>query len=156
MHDAHLPLKQNWRLDDVRKSSTSAPSCKRLSDFTESNDSLSKRVLAALTAQDMICFKSDLDRECTLNTMLRAYRDYDGRDISLEDASQIVAAYRELVRKGCIAYHRRVFYSEDSLVGLGPDLVQENDLICILHGLKVPIIPRKKMDGFEVCWSMFL
>ncbi|KAI0454905.1 heterokaryon incompatibility protein-domain-containing protein [Xylaria acuta] len=41
------------------------------------------------------------------------------------------------------AHHRRVFFTRDMLyVGLGPGIMQENDILCVLNGAATPMVLR--------------
>jgi hypothetical protein len=157
-HDSHLPIKQNWRLDEVVESLMSVARSKGHITSPETHDSLSKRVLVALTAQEMNIFKSDLDRENTLDSMLRAYQNFErvnNRDVTLEQYPDLVEAVKKLASRVNISVHRRLFYSGSGLIGLGPGLIQGSDFICILHGSEVPCILRRQRGGFGVVGQCF-
>jgi hypothetical protein len=45
------------------------------------------------------------------------------------------------------AMQRRPICSEDGRVGIGPDLCQADDIICVFHGARIPFIVRKCESG---------
>jgi hypothetical protein len=57
---------------------------------------------------------------------------------------------RQFLReKMLVCYRKRVFSSEASSLGLAPKDVKFGDLICIVHGSRVPIVLRKLEGGKE-------
>jgi hypothetical protein len=61
----------------------------------------------------------------TLREVYQSFEEYDGR-----------------VKK-----QRKIFTTEKHYIGLGPLLVQENDIICLIYGAKVPFLIRRRAEG---------
>lgn len=48
------------------------------------------------------------------------------------------------------AYHRRIFFTKKmSYIGLGPSIMQQNDVLCVLFGGATPMILRPEGEQFR-------
>ncbi|CAG8971854.1 hypothetical protein HYALB_00001965 [Hymenoscyphus albidus] len=149
IHHGHLPLNRRFKIDEVLNSIDLNLTPEKRFSLERDQDDLYKRILLVLTAQDMNVFKSPFDREYSINRMLRAYQN-DDRAFNVPEKYLDIAKQLNDIGGMHIIYQKRVFYSGVGLFGLGPELMKENDLICILHGSIVPIIPREQKAGFEL------
>ena len=63
--------------------------------------------------------------------------------------------YWDAVQPGLIWHdttvpNQRLFTTDNGYAGLGPVLMQEGDVLCLMYGLRVPCLVRKRsMGGFE-------
>jgi hypothetical protein len=110
-----------------------------------------KRILAVIIAYDC---RLDPLNDVEIDKMLRAYQNFDRiihGDKSLEDRVDLETALRQLTNKMKIYRGKRVFRgAHASLLGLGARGLCRGDLICVLHGSKVPIILRKHASQYTV------
>lgn len=143
-HSKLLP--QAWNIEEVVKSLTLGSRFDEVSLQDYSQSELSKRVLAVLMALDTKTFESDRERDEWLGTMLRVYENYERivkKDVALADLSHLRVVAKDLARRVGISGNKRVFCSKEGLIGLGPQPINRNDFVWILHGSKVPVILRK-------------
>jgi hypothetical protein len=158
-HESGQLVPQVWKLEQVVESLVlGSESQGALLPLPSSDSKLMRRVLAVLMVQDMRSFISDIHRENELDKMLRAYHNYERvvkKDSTLEDASELTELAQKLARRISSCVNKRVFYSRDGLIGLGPQHISENDVICILHGSKIPCILRKQDRGWKVIGQCF-
>lgn len=47
------------------------------------------------------------------------------------------------------AHRRKLFFTEHLYVGIGPNMMEENDLLCILYGAATPMVLRPIGDGYQ-------
>jgi hypothetical protein len=158
-HEPRQHLPQTWKLKQVVESLVlGSRSRGTLLSLPSSDSGLMRRVLAVLMAQDMRSFITDIHRENSLDKMLRAYHNYERvvkKDATLEDASELAELVQKLAKRAFLCVNKRVFYSRDGLIGLGPQHISENDFVCILHGSKIPCILRKQDYGWKVIGQCF-
>lgn len=60
----------------------------------------------------------------------------------MREAHQSCEEYDRRVKR-----QRKIFTTKNDYVGLGPLLMQENDIICLIYGAKVPFLIRRRGDG---------
>lgn len=70
---------------------------------------------------------------------------YDRASLT-DEQTQLVADYELLEDLVVIAQHKNIFFTEHLQLGLAARIIQEGDLVAILHGSKDPIILRKLID----------
>ena len=144
-HHAKL-LPQAWNIEEVTKSLILGSRFDKIPLQDHSQSDLPKRVLTVLMALDTKAFASDRERDECLDTMLRVYENYERivkNDVALADLSHLRVVAKNLARRVGISGNKRVFWSEDGLIGLGPQPIKRKDFVWILHGSKVPVILRK-------------
>jgi hypothetical protein len=158
-HESRELVPQVWKLNQVVESLVLGSRSQGILLPLLSNDSeLMKRVLVVLMAQDMRSFISDIRRENALDKMLQAYHNYERvikKDSTLEDVSELEKLAQNLARRTFLCVKKRGFCSRDGLIGLGPQVISDNDFICILHGSKIPCILRKQDRGWKVIGQCF-
>ncbi|CAG8960665.1 hypothetical protein HYFRA_00013433 [Hymenoscyphus fraxineus] len=155
IHHGRLPLNQRFKIDEVLNSLDLNLTPEKRFFMERDQDDLFKRILLVLTAcQDMSVFKYLFDRENTIDDMFQVYQSYDRAFKVREKYPDLDTRSEDIVSLRFVD-QKRVFYSGDGLFGLGPKLMEENDLICILHGSVVPIVLREQETGFEVVGQCF-
>ena len=159
-HESQQDVSKAWKLEQVVKSlklsSHSRSKGKNLSVLNDPN--LRRRVVSILMAQDMRGFMADIHQENPLDQVLRAYDIYDRavrEDTSVVDASESGRLIQKLNRRTFLCVKKRVFCTNEGLIGLGPQLISDNDFVCILHGSKVPCILRKQGNDWKVIGQCF-
>jgi hypothetical protein len=53
----------------------------------------------------------------------------------------------ELQQHSLHTQRKRIVYTKNEKIGLAPDMARLNDLICIIHGSKTPIVLRRSPKG---------
>lgn len=159
-HESQQDVSKAWKLEQVVKSlKLSAHSRSKGKNLSILNDpNLRRRVVSVLMAQDMRGFMADIHQENPLDQVLRAYDIYDRavrEDTSVEDASESGRLIQKLNRRTFLCVKKRVFCTNEGLIGLGPQLISDNDFVCILHGSKVPCIMRKQGNDWKVIGLCF-
>ena len=159
-HESQQDVSQAWKLEQVVDSlelnSRSRSEGKILSLLDDPN--LRRRVVSALIAQDTRGLMPAVHQENALDQILRAYETYDraiGEDTIIEDALESGRLIQKLNKRTFLCVKKRVFCTNEGLIGLGPQLISDNDFVCILHGSKVPCILRKQGNGWEVIGQCF-
>ena len=158
IHEAQQQAPDGWKLEQVIESLISGSRSQAIFNLPPSSHSdLIRRVLAVLIAEDVRSSVS-ANRENEFEKMLQAYHNYQrvtqNTAISGE-SSYLGKLARILARKTYICVGKRVFCSGDNLMGLGPQHIRELDIVCILHGSKVPCILRKHDHGWKVIGQCF-
>jgi hypothetical protein len=53
-------------------------------------------------------------------------------------------------------FRRRFFVSKEGYMGLGPQELEEGDVICVLAGCNVPVLLRKENDHYVLVGECFV
>lgn len=113
-----------------------------------------KRLFAVLIAHDPDPNSTLTERQIDLIKLLDMYNNHsslENRATSNNQDRQFRATSRILSHRANICVRKRVFIGADqNLLGLGPIDIATNDLICILHGSKVPVMLKPRIYGYEV------
>ncbi|KAJ9640022.1 hypothetical protein H2199_006256 [Coniosporium tulheliwenetii] len=64
--------------------------------------------------------------------------------------------YRYARRASQLCAHRKLFISKKGYLALGPEVLQEGDLCCILYGAKMPFILRRRDDHYILLGESYI
>ncbi|KAF2268581.1 hypothetical protein CC78DRAFT_540843 [Lojkania enalia] len=113
-----------------------------------------KRVFAVLVAYDPGCALDEGEKDLDLTNLLFTYNHSSSiKQLSeyAEKSEYFETALKKLARRAGIVVRKRLFTGADKrLLGLGPTDLSPGDLICVLHGSRVPILLRSRGHGYEV------
>jgi hypothetical protein len=117
-------------------------------DIKESN--MERDLMRTLIADGTLGSKQPIRRiDKLLHAMTRGKEArqwrYDRASLT-DEQTQLIADYEMLEDLVVIAQHKNIFFTEYLQLGLAAKIVQEGDLVAILHGSKAPIILRKVID----------
>jgi hypothetical protein len=134
-------LKGLLQLDEIVLSFSN--SSRRMRFQLETDEHFHRRILKVLLAEDHRRNHSDADWNKVLDSMVQSYHSYD-QSSSTPPTNAELDIRRKLIRLSRTCFSKTVFMSQTQRVlGLAPRVAQSGDLICILHGSKVPVLLRK-------------
>ncbi|KAI1276539.1 heterokaryon incompatibility protein-domain-containing protein [Xylaria sp. FL0933] len=124
---------------------------------------LSRVRAACLYAWDLDYFDYD-----TTSVIEAAWHDYLTPSEAYETDDERLKAWPEIpgaesgdayrfdlaLRNACQG--RKLLLTDDGHVGLGPAITQEDDIVCILSGLVMPIILRRTTEGYQVVGEAYV
>jgi hypothetical protein len=129
------------QLDEVVLSFSN--SSRRMCSQLETDEHLHRRILKVLLAEDHRSSHSDAHWDKVLDGMVQSYHSYD-QSSSTPPTNAELDIRRKLIHLSRTCLSKTVFMSQTQRIfGLAPRIAQSGDLICILHGSKVPVLLRK-------------
>jgi hypothetical protein len=127
---------------------------KPFADMFESEEHQQKRLIKTILADNAYKFNPEKETQTgqvpisasELDDYHKAYvQEAPIRQLSrfLPDLDRLTRVRNDLRGNMLVSVKRRLFHGERACLGLAPDTVKVGDLVCILHGSKVPCILRK-------------